>query len=196
MINKKQNLVCYCHAPVSPNVQGLHLSLFRLIEAFKKEYNVYVISRSLECYEFYMRRFKNEHPEINFVSVPNNISDNIYSIGILEQIIDNEIGHIDSAFWFSSGMSSVTSEKLMKNIYDDLKTKKLNHNSKIVIQNQVDSPVLYEAELLYSILKYNPVFNYRVVDYTEVPIHKITGYPMKLLCFYPNNFNCTYSRYN
>lgn len=189
IIDKKPNLVCYCHAPVSPNVQGLHLSLFRLIDAFKIEYNVHVVSRSLECYEFYQKRFKSLYPDVNFVSVPNNVSENIYTVGLLEDVIDREVGRVDYAFWFSAGLVSVTPEKMMKYAYTDIKNgffKDPENGSKILLQNNQDGPVIYEAELLHSVLKHNPVFNYRVVDYTEPHIHEITGYPMKLLSFYPN----------
>ena len=182
----KQNLVCYSHPPVSIGVQFIHRELFHLINVFKQKYNVFVVSRSQECFDFYQQRFAPLHPEVNFIPVPKNVDEeDWYTMGLLDDEIEKSThGKIDKVFVFSAGMSAVTPENLIHFYYNMMKSNSLVHGNTIQLKKEIEQPTFYEAEFLYSTLKHNPKFYHRVVDYTEPHIDKATGYPTKLLSYY------------
>lgn len=159
--------------------------LFKALEAFSKEYEIYVLCRTVQTYQFYQERFLSSQPYVNVISVPDNISNNEYQFGLVEAEI-NKIGKIDKAFWFWPGMKIACPESRLKEAYDNLVSGKWL-NQKIQIADDVDGSVVQQAEMLYSVIKQNPSFVYRVGDYTEPHIHELTGYPMKLLSYYPNS---------
>lgn len=185
-MDKKPTLIAYTHAPAtSPGVQGLHIMLFRLLEALEQEHDIYVLCRNEGCYDFYMKRFAAQHPNMKILPVPDNMDGQRYQLGLVEMMIDEKVGHIDKALWFWPGMSIVTPEARLKEVYDGLVDKSLAGKS-ISINDAVDGSVVQEAEMLYVVIKHNPKFIYRVGDYTEPHIERIINYPMKLLSYYPN----------
>lgn len=192
----KPNLIAYTHAPAtSPGVQGLHIMLFKALEAFSREYNVFVLCRNRETYEFYQQRFLPTQPEINLIPVPDNLKlkdsdlpfdQNLYEFGLMEDTIDKAVeGRIDKVFWFWPGMKIVTPESRIKEVYDGLSDGRFQHRT-IAVNDVIDGSVVQQAEMLYSVIKYKPRFIYRVGDYTEPHIEKLINYPMKLVSYYPN----------
>ena len=181
----KPKLVAYTHAPISPGIQGLHIMLFRLLEVLKQEHDVFVLCRSQECYDFYQQRFASQYPDIHVLPVPKNHDRTKYTFGVLEDMLDYEVGKVDKALWFWPGMKIATPEALLKDVYDGLCQGKYNEKT-VDFEKEADIPVVQQAEMLYSVIKHSPKFIYRVGDYTEPHIHEITNYPMKLLSYYPN----------
>lgn len=183
--DKMKNLIAYCHAPVSLNIHGVHMMFFDVLDVLAKKFNIYVLSRSKDTYDYYKnelaKRCKNKITLIR--AAENSVGEN-YQFGLIKDEIDKSIdGKIDSAFWFSSGLINVTPEDVIKDVYDRLSNGEIRHGMTKAYRRGLH-PVVQEAEMLYEVLKHKPKFNYRVVDYTEPHIEKITGYPMKLLCFY------------
>ena len=177
----KQNIVCYSHPPIS-----------HLINVFKTQYNVFVVSRSKECYDMYMERFAPIHPEVNFIDFPENAYDkqtSTYVYGRLRDRIEACTGgQIDKAFVFSAGMTIVTPEEYIKDFYNLIENGKSEHDFggpyKSFYIPEEEMPIMYETEFLHTMIKHKPKFFHRVVDYTEPHIDRATGYPMKLLSYY------------
>lgn len=183
----KQNLIAYTHAPCSPGIKGLHIMLFKLLQCLEAEYNIYVLCRSRECYDYYMDVFHKQHPNMKIIEPVLNQIDTTYKFGMLEEQINNVVeGKIDKALWFWPGMSSVTPEELIKDVYDKLCVGTYRTGDVIQLEKEMDGPVVQQAEMLYSVIKHNPHFVYRVGDYTEPHIERIINYPMTLLSYYPN----------
>lgn len=120
--DKKKNLIAYCHAPVSLNIHGVHMMFFDVLDVLAKKFNVFVLSRSKDTYDYYKKdltkRCKNK---INLIGVAENSRGENYQFGLIKDEIDKAVkGKIDSAFWFSSGLINVTPEDVIKDIYDRL----------------------------------------------------------------------------
>ena len=182
----RQNLVCYSHPPVSIGVQFIHRELFHLINVFKQKYNVFVVSRSQECFDFYQERFAPLHPEVNFIRYPSNYDkDNFYTGGLLDlEIMTATRNKVDKVFVFSAGMSAVTPQDLMALYYRMFEIGDFKYGHTINLKREIEWPTFFEAEFLWSTIKYKPKFYHRVVDYTEPHIDEVTKYPMKLLSYY------------
>ena len=175
----------------SPGVQGLHIMLFKILEAFEKEYNIFVLCRTKQTYEFYQQRFIPTQPNINLINIPDNIkidkNNKLYITGLISDEIEKSTnGKIDKVFWFWPGMKSVTPEERIKFIYDSFINHTINYGDKIEIKDEIDGSVVQQAEMLYTIIKHKPSFIYRVGDYTEPHLEKLINYPMKLVSYYPN----------
>lgn len=183
----KKNLIAYIHAPcTSPNVQGLHMMLFKTLEAFSKKYNIFVLCRNKQTYQFYSEHYLQSQPYIKLVDVPVNVIGNSYQLGMVESEIDRAVdGKIDKVFWFFPGLKSVVPEERLREIYSGLCNGTLTGTT-IKVKSQNDADVVQQAEMLYSVVKHKPSFIYRVGDYTEPHIENIVSYPMKLLSFYPS----------
>ena len=190
--NTRQNIICYSHPPISPGVQFIHQELFHLINVFKTKYNVFVVSRSKECYDMYMERFAPQHPEVNFVPVPDDQYDETtqtYMYGKLRDNIEKATsGRIDKAFVFSAGMTIVTPEEYIRDFYQLIDKGRSEHPWKGSYKDfyvpPQDWPTMHEAEFLHTVIRHKPKFYHRVVDYTEPRLDRATGYPMKLLSYY------------
>ena len=104
-MSKKETIVCYCQPPISKGVQFIHAEMFNIIKVLKTKFDVYVVARSHECYEWYLERFGKEHNDINFVEIPKNLEHSGYISGLLDKLITETIEHIDRVFIFSAGMS-------------------------------------------------------------------------------------------
>lgn len=183
----KKNLIAYIHAPcTSPNVQGLHMMLFKTLEAFSQKYNIFVLCRNKQTYSFYSEHYLPIYSFASLVDVPDNLSGNVYQLGLVEKEIDKATnGKIDKVFWFFPGLKSVVPEERIAEIYSGLCDGTLTDAS-VIVKSQNDADVVQQAEMLYSVTKHKPSFIYRVGDYTEPHIEKVINCPMKLLSFYPN----------
>lgn len=182
---KKEKLVCYCQPPISKGVQFIHAEMFNIINVLKTKFDVYVVARSRECYEWYLERFGCKHDDITFIEIPKNLNSSIYTCGLLDNIINNTINHIDRVFIFSAGMEIVTPFNKLQYVYNNFKNNIYTYNEKIdLAKEHIDAAIYHEAEFLWSIIKHSPKIYNRVVDYTEVDIEKCTGYPMKKFFYY------------
>lgn len=150
--------------------------MFHLINVFKTAYNVFVVSRSQECYDFYQKRFAPLHPEVNFIKVPKNYDEEgWYTAGLLDDEIEAATdGKIDKVFIFSAGMTAVTPQDLMTHYYGMMESGSFVHGNTIQLKKDIEFPTFYEAEFLFSVLKHNPKFYHRVVDYTEPHLDEVT----------------------
>lgn len=182
----KKNLITYTHAPAtSPGVQGLHIMLFKILECFERDYNIFVLCRTKECYNYYKSTFGINARHITLIDVPDNMTDSEYTFGLMEENIRKKVDHIDKVFWFWPGMKIVTPEERIKEVYDGLCSNELIGKT-ISIKDRIDGSVVQQAEMLYTILKDRPRFIYRVGDYTEPHIENIIDYPMRLVSYYPS----------
>lgn len=186
-MNTKPNLIAYTHAPCSPGIKGLHIMLFKLLQCLEAEYNIYVLCRSRECYDYYNEVFKPIHPNMTIIEPVLNQIDCIYRVGLIDERINATVnGKIDKVLWFWPGMSSVTPEELIGDVYNKLVSEEYVSDMLIELEKESDGVVVQQAEMLYSVIKHKPHFVYRVGDYTEPHIERVIDYPMTLLSYYPN----------
>lgn len=182
-MTNKPTLVCYSHPPISPGVQFIQTELFDLINVFKEEYDVYVVSRDKKTYDFYSDRYLPMHPEVKLIPAVENYDSKTYVPGMLKGMINKTLDKIDKVFVFSAGMEIVTPQAKLKECFESFKNGTLQEYVPIDCEGN-NGQVYHEAEFLATVLEYNPQLYHRQVDYTEPRIDAVTGYPTKTLSYY------------
>lgn len=184
-MSNRETIVCYCQPPISKGVQFIHAEMFHIIKVLKTKFDVHVVARSRECYEWYLERFGSEYDDVNFIEVPKNLEESGYIAGLLDKSITDSIKKIDRVFVFSAGMEIVTPFDKLQRMYQRFKNGIYRFGNVIDIKTEdIDAAICHEAEFLWSVIKHSPKIYNRVVDYTEVDIEKCTGYPMKKYFYY------------